>query len=218
METQILLSSLESYLELQQNKSRRMKLSSIIHTNCYGLLFLQNMLILRMLNGIGKFENLFSLGKMEHESNYCSVSSKEGLQIYQPICVATLIYRDEILDRRGLNEFPSQWWLVAGLSVRDRAKRSYIRRELGVEPLLLCVKGWQLKWFGHPNPMSPGCLPQEVSWMHPNVRRPQGTPRTLWRDDISHLAWECPSIHQEELENISGEKDIRTTLLSLLSP
>lgn len=41
--------------------------------------------------------------------------------------------------------------------------------------------------------------------MHPNVRRPQGRPRTLWRDDISHLAWECPSIHQEELENISGD-------------
>lgn len=56
-----------------------MKLSSIIHTNCYGLLFLQNLLIIRMLNGSGKFGNLFSLGKMERESNYCSVSNKEGL-------------------------------------------------------------------------------------------------------------------------------------------
>lgn len=57
-----------------------MKLSSIIHTNCYGLLFfLQNLLIIRMLNGIGMFGNLFSLGKMERDTKYCSISSKEGL-------------------------------------------------------------------------------------------------------------------------------------------
>jgi len=38
---------------------------------------------------------------------------------------------------------------VAGLSLRDRVRSSDIRRELGVEPLLVHVERSQLRWFGH---------------------------------------------------------------------
>jgi len=38
---------------------------------------------------------------------------------------------------------------VAGLSLRDRVRSSDIRRELGVEPLVLRVERSQLRWFGH---------------------------------------------------------------------
>lgn len=30
--------------------------------------------------------------------------------------------------------------------------------------------------------------------------------RTSWKDYISHLAWECLGVIQEELENVAGEK------------
>lgn len=46
--------------------------------------------------------------------------------------------------------------------------------------------------------------------------RPQGRPRTRRRDYISHLAWGCLGIPQEEQEGVVWERDIWNTLLSLL--
>ena len=51
---------------------------------------------------------------------------------------------------------------VAGLSLRDKVRSSDIRRELGVEPLLLRVERSQLRWFRHLIKMPPGRLPLEV--------------------------------------------------------
>jgi len=95
---------------------------------------------------------------------------------------------------------------VAGLSLRDRVRSSDIRRELGVEPLLLRVERSQLRWFGHLIRMPPGRLPLEVFRTDLTGRRPRGRPGTRWRDYISHLAWERLGISQEELESVAGEK------------
>jgi len=95
---------------------------------------------------------------------------------------------------------------VAGLSLRDRVRSSDIRREIGEEPLLLCLS--QLRWFGHLIRMPPGCLPLEVFRACPTGRRPRGRPRTRWRDYISHLAWEHLGILQEKLESVAGENDV----------
>jgi len=61
---------------------------------------------------------------------------------------------------------------VAGPSLRERVRSSDIRRELGVETLLLRVES-QLRWFGH-----------LIRRARPTGRRPRG------RDYISQLAWE----------------------------
>jgi len=50
-------------------------------------------------------------------------------------------------------------------------------------------------------------LPLEVFRARPTGRRPRGRPRTLWRDNIDHLAWERHGISQEELESVAGEKE-----------
>jgi len=78
---------------------------------------------------------------------------------------------------------------VAGLSLRDRVRSSDIRRELEVEPLLLCVERSQLRWFWH---------------------------RTRWRDYISHRAWKHLEISQEE--SVAGENEAWGALLSRLPP
>uniref|UniRef100_A0A3Q1CIM7 Rap guanine nucleotide exchange factor (GEF) 6 n=1 Tax=Amphiprion ocellaris TaxID=80972 RepID=A0A3Q1CIM7_AMPOC len=65
---------------------------------------------------------------------------------------------------------------VGGLSLRDRVTSSDIRRELGVEPLLLRVERSQLRWFGHLIRMPPGRLPLEVFQTRPPGRRPQVDP------------------------------------------
>ena len=48
---------------------------------------------------------------------------------------------------------------------------------------------------------------------HSAVWRPQGKFRACWRDNISHLAWECLGTPQEEIESVAEERNIWNTLL-----
>jgi len=66
---------------------------------------------------------------------------------------------------------------VTGLSLRDMVRNSDIQRELGVQPLLLCVEKCQLRWIRHFISMPPGHLPLEVFWARPTGRRPRASPR-----------------------------------------
>jgi len=50
----------------------------------------------------------------------------------------------------------------------------------------------------------------------PTEKRSWVRTRTLWRDYISHLAWECLRIPQEELESVARERDVWVSLLDLL--
>ena len=103
---------------------------------------------------------------------------------------------------------------VAGLSLRDRVKSSVIRRELGVDPLLLHVERSQLRWFGQLIRMPPGRLPGEVFRARPTGRRP----RTRCRDYVSRLAWERLGVPLEELDEVAGEREVWASLLRLLPP
>jgi len=107
---------------------------------------------------------------------------------------------------------------VAGLNLTDRVRSSDIRRELGVEPLLLHIERSQLRWFMHLIRMSPGRLPLEGFRARPSGRRPRGRLRTRWRDYISRLAWERLRIPKDELESVAGEKEAWGALLSRLPP
>ncbi|KAK0152856.1 hypothetical protein N1851_005478 [Merluccius polli] len=61
--------------------------------------------------------------------------------------------------------------------------------------------------------MPPGRLPGEVFRARPTGRRPQGRPRTRWRDYVSRLAWERLGIPQEELDEVAGEREVWASLL-----
>lgn len=77
---------------------------------------------------------------------------------------------------------------LPGLSLTDWVRSSDVRRELGAETLLRCVKSSQSRWSGHLIRMPPGRLPLEVFLARPTSRTPGG-PRTRWRDDyMSYLA------------------------------
>ena len=45
-------------------------------------------------------------------------------------------------------------------------------------------------------------------------RRPQGRPRTCWSDYVTWLAWERLGILPEELEEVSGEREVGVSLIS----
>ncbi|KAI3377612.1 hypothetical protein L3Q82_008771 [Scortum barcoo] len=45
-----------------------------------------------------------------------------------------------------------------------------------------------------------------------------GRPRTRWRDYVSQLAWERLGVPPEELEEVSGVREVWASLLRLLPP
>ncbi|TWW55949.1 hypothetical protein D4764_09G0009990 [Takifugu flavidus] len=83
------------------------------------------------------------------------LSQKAKLSIYRSILVPTLTYCHKLwvmTERtRSRVQAAEMSFLrrVAGLSLRDRARSSAIREELGVEPLLLHVERNQMRWIGH---------------------------------------------------------------------
>ncbi|KAK3560563.1 hypothetical protein QTP86_010899 [Hemibagrus guttatus] len=152
------------------------------------------------------------------------LSRKAKLLIYQSIYVPTLTYGHELwvmTERvRSRIQAAEMSFLrrVAGRSLRDRLRSSVTREELGVEPLLLHIERGQLRWLGHLFRMPPGRLPGEVFRACPTGKRPRGRPRTRWRDYVSRLAWERLGVPPEELEEVSGEREVWASLLRLLPP
>ncbi|KAJ0002535.1 hypothetical protein NQD34_007684 [Periophthalmus magnuspinnatus] len=152
------------------------------------------------------------------------LSPKAKLSIYRSIYVPTLTYGHELwvmTERtRSWIQAAEMGFLcrVAGRTLRDRVRSSVTREELGVEPLLLHVERNQLRWLGHLLRMPPGRLPRQVFWACPTGRRPRGRPRTRWRDYVSRLAWERLGVPPEELEDVSGVREVWESLLRLLPP
>ncbi|KAK3566414.1 hypothetical protein QTP86_032266 [Hemibagrus guttatus] len=152
------------------------------------------------------------------------LSRKAKLSIYQSIYVPTLTYGHElwVMTERVRSRIQaaeiSFLRRVAGRSLRDRVRSSVTRVELGVEPLLLHIERGQLRRLWHLFRMPPGCLPGEVFWACPTGKRPRGRPRTRWRDYVSRLAWERLGVPPEELEEVSGEREVWASLLRLLPP
>ncbi|KAI3364590.1 hypothetical protein L3Q82_011375 [Scortum barcoo] len=70
---------------------------------------------------------------------------------------------------------------------------------------------------GLPSPalVERSCL-REVFQACPTGRRPQGRPRTCWRDYVSQLAWEHLGIPLEELEEVSGSSSSVSLLGALV--
>ncbi|KAK3540973.1 hypothetical protein QTP86_007687 [Hemibagrus guttatus] len=152
------------------------------------------------------------------------LSWKAKLSIYQSIYVPTLTYGHElwvmtekVRSRIQATEM-SFLCRVAGRSLRDRVRSSVTREELRVEPLLLHIERGQLRWLGHLFRMPPGRLPGEVFRACPTGKRPRGRPRTRWSDYVSRLAWERLGVPPEELEEVSGEREVWASLLRLLHP
>ena len=144
------------------------------------------------------------------------------LSIYQWIYIPILTYGHElwIMTERTRSRIQAAEMSflrrVAGRSLRDRVRSSVTREELRVEPLLLHVERSQLRWLGHLYRMPPGRLPGRVLRACLTRKRPRGRPRTCWRDYVTWLAWERLGTFLEDLEEVSEEREIRSSLLRLL--
>jgi len=95
---------------------------------------------------------------------------------------------------------------VSGMTLR------YIEMKLNVELLLLCTEMSQLRSFGHLLRMPPRRHPVDVFWACPTGKRPRVYPEHT--RGILSLGW-CEN-PQDKLEEVTREKDVWVSLLSLL--
>ena len=146
------------------------------------------------------------------------------LLIYRSIYVPTLTYGHElwvVTERTSSRIQASEINFLrraAGLSLRDKVRSSDIRRELGVEPLLLRVERSQLRWFGHLTRMPPGRLPLEVFRARPTGRRPEADPEPA--GGIIYLFWpgDASGFPRRSWRVLLFEKEAWLALLNLLPP
>ncbi|KAK3522355.1 hypothetical protein QTP86_007643 [Hemibagrus guttatus] len=98
---------------------------------------------------------------------------------------------------------------AAAAIMRSMYRSVVVKKELSQkEPLLLHIERGQLRWLGHLFRMPLERLPGEVFWACPTGKRPRGRPRTRWRDYVSWLTLERLGIPPEELEEVSGEREV----------
>ncbi|KAI3358431.1 hypothetical protein L3Q82_014864 [Scortum barcoo] len=154
------------------------------------------------------------------------LSRKAKLSIYRSIYVPTLTYGHELwvmtertrsLDTSGRNEFPPQGGWLPPLEIGVRS--SVTREELGVEPLLLRIERSQLRWLGH----LASDAPLDASLRRCSRRVPPGegpwkTQDTLERLCLSAGLGNALGIPPEELEEVSGVREVWASLLRLLPP
>ena len=141
------------------------------------------------------------------------LSWKAKLSIYQSICIPTLTYGHRKY------KIPARW---QGAPL-----------EIGQVEELCHLGGAQSRAAAPPHQEEPAevarssvsdtswMLPQEGFLAYPTGRRPQGRPRTHrsdtleWRA-VTQLAWECLGTLPEELEEVSGEREVWVSLLRQL--
>ncbi|KAI3368804.1 hypothetical protein L3Q82_025789 [Scortum barcoo] len=162
-----------------------------------------------------------SEGKMEREiDRRIGAASAVMRSVYRTVVVKKELSRKAKLSIYRSIYVPTLTYGMAGRSLRDRVRSSVTREELGVEPLLLRIGeesaevAWasicpDAPWDASLGRCSRRVPPEEALW---------GRPRTRWRDYVSRLAWECLGISPEELEEVSGVREVWASLLRLLPP
>ena len=67
---------------------------------------------------------------------------------------------------------------IQGVTLFNKVRSFCVRKSLNIEPLLLQIKRFQLRWFGHVSRMPQERLPQQALLAKANGKRPVGRPRT----------------------------------------
>ena len=95
--------------------------------------------------------------------------------------------------------------LIKGVTKFDRNRNVDIRRNLGIEPLILTIDKNQLRWYGHLRRREPENRAKSLMDWRPNQKRPRGRPRTRWIDNIKNIIAR-EGIGMEEAEHQSQDR------------
>ena len=67
-----------------------------------------------------------------------------------------------------------------GVTLFNKVRSSEIRKSLNIEPLLIRIERFQLRWFGHVSRSPQERLLKQAVLAKANRRRPVGRSRTKW--------------------------------------
>ena len=121
------------------------------------------------------------------------VPRRVKLLIYTSILKPILLYGSETwaLTERLKNKLQAAEMrtlrLIYGITKRDRVRNVEVRRQLGVDPLILEIEKSQLRWLGHLLRMPPERKVKQLYEWKPDNRRPVGRPRVRWTDNIKKV-------------------------------
>ena len=105
---------------------------------------------------------------------------------------------------------------IEEVTLFNKVRSSEIRKSLNIEPLLLRIERFQLRWFGHVSRMRQERLPKQALHPKANGRRPVGRPRTRWTDYIEDLGWNRLVLHPSEMMEVMEDREVRRLNLELL--
>jgi len=71
---------------------------------------------------------------------------------------------------------------IEGVTLFNKVRRSEIQKSLNIEPLLLRIERFQLRWFGYVSRMPKERPPKQTLLAKVKGKSPVGRPRTCWED------------------------------------
>ena len=122
-----------------------------------------------------------------------SIPREVKIHLYKSILQPILIYGCEtwVLTERLKSKLQAAEMkvlrLIKGVTKFDRNRNVDIRRNLGIEPLILTIEKSQLRWFGHLRRRGPESRAKSLMDWRPTQKRPRGRPRTRWIDGIRNI-------------------------------
>ena len=112
------------------------------------------------------------------------LSKKAKLSIFKTVFVPILTYghKSWVITKRVQSQVQASeirfFQKIEGVALFNKVRSSDIRKCLNIEPLLLRIKRFQLRWFGHVSRMPQERLSNQALLAKTNGRKPVGRPRT----------------------------------------
>ena len=150
------------------------------------------------------------------------LSKKAKLLIFKTVFVPILTYGHEswvVTERvRSQVQASEMRFLrrIEGVTLFNKVRSSEIRKSLNIEPLLLQIERFQLKWFGHVRRMPQERLPKQALLAKANGRKPVGRPRTRRIDYIGIL--DGIALDPSETMEVMEDCEVWRLNLELLPP
>ena len=105
---------------------------------------------------------------------------------------------------------------IEGVTLFSKERSSEIRKSLNIEPLLLQIERYQLRWFGHVSRMPQERLPKQALLAKANGRRPVEQPKTRCTDYIENLGWNRLGLRPSEMMEVMEDREVWRLKLKLL--
>ena len=107
---------------------------------------------------------------------------------------------------------------IKGVLLFNKVDSSEIRKSLNIEPLLLRIERYLLRWFGHVNRMPQERLPKQALVAKAKGRRPVGRPRSRLTNYIEDFGRNRLGFHPSEMMGVMKDREVWRINFELLPP